>query len=78
MESNNDKVSTYQEDKIIIDAYVPGNEYIVHETKWTELQGNSEATAIRNGDVIVPPSVTDERNTKSVRPWVTQIRSASI
>lgn len=77
MESNNDKVSTYQENKIIIDVYVPENECIVHETKWTQPQGKSETTAIRNGDIIIPPSVTDERNTKSVRPWVTQIRSAS-
>lgn len=69
--------SAYQENKIIIGVYVPENEYIVHETKWTELQGNSETIAIRNGDIIIPPSVTDERNTKSVRPWMTQIRSAS-
>ena len=38
---------------------------------WTELNWT-----IRNGDIIILPSVTDERNTKSVRPWMTQIRAA--
>ena len=40
-------MSVHQKNNIILDVYVPENEYTVHGTKWSGLEGNSETVTIR-------------------------------